>query len=153
MSHNPSFWSVLPRKSTDSVDVLIIRPGLDNFFTTNNDMNVKPTVKTKNRSPKTKTVQSGNVTQDSKCSTCDEPCNVLHAEPPICNLCIETSGPELPPEIQSLLRNNFYTLKDKKDCVGCGKDCMQQTVLGCPKCKKPWCRKKATLKCNQCYDS
>ena len=116
-------------------------------------MNFKPTVKTKNRSPKNKSVHSGNVTQDSKCTTCDEPCNVLHAEPPICNICIESSGAELPPEIQSLLRNNFYTLKDKKDCVGCGKDCMQQTVLGCPKCKKPWCRKKATLKCNQCYDS
>ena len=123
-------------------------------------MNVKPTVKTKNKSPKNtgKLSNSINVTtEDRTCSSCNEPCNVLHAEPPICYLCIEASDAEkVPNEILALLRNNFYTLKDKKYCVGCGigdNYCGQKTVLGCPKCKKPWCRKKATLKCNKCYDS
>ena len=123
-------------------------------------MNVKPTVKTKIKSPKSagKLSNSINVTtEDRTCSSCNEPCNVLHAEPPICYLCIEASDAEkVPNEILALLRNNFYTLTEKKYCVGCGigdNYCGQKTVLGCPKCKKPWCRKKASLKCNKCYDS
>jgi hypothetical protein len=133
----------------------------DNFFTTNNDMNVKkPTVKTKEKSSRKNVLtDSISVTHEetTTCSSCNDPCNVLHADPPICYLCIEDSEMEkVPNEILALLRNNFYTLKDKSCCVGCGsgeKYCGQETILGCPKCKKPRCRKKATLKCNKCYES